>query len=280
MDESLKIPVVGGHAGASILPLLSQATPSVKDKLTDEQVEALTVRIQNGGTEVVMAKAGAGSATLSMAKAGAQFAISLIKAQNGEKGIVECAYVESDVVPECQWFATQVEIGPNGIEKNLGLGELDTFEKQKPPRPSRNSCRPSRRGRVRGQHGREEGGLNETQQQQQQQHGKIQGSNKNSARAPIALCAEWKCSPDEERKGAVPVPGWQKHQQVTLCCATMMEALGGKKLEAIEQITLLCILRPRFLSRGFLLGLVVAIDLTSCHAYSGGPSDQRNNKIK
>ena len=128
---SLKIPVVGGHAGASILPLLSQATPSVKDKLTDEQVEALTVRIQNGGTEVVMAKAGAGSATLSMAKAGAQFAISLIKAQNGEKGIVECAYVESDVVPECQWFATQVEIGPNGIEKNLGLGELDTFEKQK-----------------------------------------------------------------------------------------------------------------------------------------------------
>ena len=48
-----------------------------------------------------------------------------------EKGIVECAYVESDVVPECQWFATPVEIGPNGIEKNLGLGELDAFEKEK-----------------------------------------------------------------------------------------------------------------------------------------------------
>ena len=29
---NLKIPVVGGHAGASILPLLSQATPPVKDK--------------------------------------------------------------------------------------------------------------------------------------------------------------------------------------------------------------------------------------------------------
>jgi malate dehydrogenase len=129
--ESIKIPVVGGHAGASILPLLSQASPSVKDKLTDKQVEDLTTRIQNGGTEVVMAKAGAGSATLSMAKAGAQFAISLIKALKGEKGIVECAYVESDVVPECQWFATPVEIGPNGIEKNLGLGELDAFEKEK-----------------------------------------------------------------------------------------------------------------------------------------------------
>ena len=78
-----------------------------------------------------MAKAGAGSATLSMAKAGAQFAISLIKAMKGEKGIVECAYVESDVVPECQWFATPVELGVNGIEKNLGLGELDAFEQQK-----------------------------------------------------------------------------------------------------------------------------------------------------
>jgi malate dehydrogenase len=128
---NLKIPVVGGHAGASILPLLSQATPPVKDKLTDEQIEALTVRIQNGGTEVVQAKAGGGSATLSMAKAGAQFAVSLIKAMNGEKGIVECAYVESDVVPECQWFATPIELGVNGVEKNLGLGELDAFEQQK-----------------------------------------------------------------------------------------------------------------------------------------------------
>lgn len=51
----------------------------------------------------MQAKAGAGSATLSMAKAGAQFAISLIRAKNGEKGIVECCYVESDVVPECKW---------------------------------------------------------------------------------------------------------------------------------------------------------------------------------
>merc|ERR1711865_839833 len=41
---NLKIPVVGGHAGASILPLLSQSTPPVKEHLTDEQIEALTVR--------------------------------------------------------------------------------------------------------------------------------------------------------------------------------------------------------------------------------------------
>merc|ERR1719345_268386 len=127
---NLKIPVVGGHAGASILPLLSQSTPPVKEHLTDEQIEALTVRIQNGGTEVVQAKAGAGSATLSMAKAGAQFAVSLIRAKNGEEGIVECAYVESDVT-ECQWFATPILLGKDGVEKNLGIGEIDEFETAK-----------------------------------------------------------------------------------------------------------------------------------------------------
>jgi len=129
--QGFNVPVIGGHAGASILPLLSRSTPECLSKLSQEQVEALTHRIQNGGTEVVAAKAGAGSATLSMAKAGADFVLSLVRAQLGEKGIVECSYVESDVVPECQWFSTEVEIGTEGIVKNFGLGEMNDFEKQK-----------------------------------------------------------------------------------------------------------------------------------------------------
>lgn len=44
---------------------------------------------------MVKAKAGAGSATLSMAYAGARFAFSMIKALNGEAGVVECAYIRS-----------------------------------------------------------------------------------------------------------------------------------------------------------------------------------------
>ena len=42
-----------------------QATP--KANLSDEEITALTKRTQDGGTEVVEAKAGKGSATLSMA---------------------------------------------------------------------------------------------------------------------------------------------------------------------------------------------------------------------
>jgi len=127
--QEMNVPVIGGHAGASILPLLSRSTPESKSKLSKEQVEALTDRIQNGGTEVVLAKAGAGSATLSMAKAGADFAIALVRAQKGEKGVVQCAYVESDVVPGCNWFSTEVEIDANGVAKNFGLGEMDDYEK-------------------------------------------------------------------------------------------------------------------------------------------------------
>lgn len=44
---------------------LLQATP--KANLSDDYIKALTKRTQDGGTEVVEAKAGKGSATLSMA---------------------------------------------------------------------------------------------------------------------------------------------------------------------------------------------------------------------
>ena len=40
--KGLKIPVVGGHSGATILPLLSQCKPAVK--LTEEQRDAVTYR--------------------------------------------------------------------------------------------------------------------------------------------------------------------------------------------------------------------------------------------
>merc|ERR1711910_24115 len=92
-----------------------------------DELKALTERIQDAGTEVVKAKAGAGSATLSMAYAAARFTDSLIKGINGQEGVVECAFVASNVT-EAKYFATPLVLGPNGIEKNLGLGTLTSFE--------------------------------------------------------------------------------------------------------------------------------------------------------
>ncbi|KAH9503171.1 malate DEHYDROGENASE, NAD-dependent [Bulinus truncatus] len=119
-------PVIGGHSGITIIPVISQCTPSVSFP-QDERVK-LSVRIQNAGTEVVEAKAGAGSATLSMAFAANLFARDLLEAMNGTEGKVQCAYVRSDET-EAKYFATPVLLGKNGIEKNLGIGKLLDYER-------------------------------------------------------------------------------------------------------------------------------------------------------
>ncbi|KAJ7978433.1 malate dehydrogenase [Quillaja saponaria] len=107
------VPVVGGHAGITILPLLSKTKPSVN--FTDEEIQELTVRIQNAGTEVVEAKAGAGSATLSMAYAAARFVESSLRALDGDGDVYECSYVQSDLT-ELPFFASRVKLGRNGVE--------------------------------------------------------------------------------------------------------------------------------------------------------------------
>lgn len=112
--------------GVTIIPLLSNVQPAVK--FPDDKVKALTERIQEAGTEVVKAKAGAGSATLSMAYAGARFALSLVRALNGDSNVVECSYVRSDVTA-ATYFSTPLKLGKNGIEKNLGLPSLNAYEK-------------------------------------------------------------------------------------------------------------------------------------------------------
>ena len=130
--ETVKVPVIGGHSGPTILPLLSQAlSEGRKIDFTQEEIESLTHRIQNAGTEVVEAKAGGGSATLSMAEAGARFAVAVFKALLGED-CVRYAYVESKKdsgYPE--FFAHPVRFGLTGVEEILPIGQLSEYEKEK-----------------------------------------------------------------------------------------------------------------------------------------------------
>ena len=90
---------------------------------------SLTKRIQNAGTEVVEAKAGGGSATLSMGQAAARFGLSLLRAMQGESNVVECAYVEGKG-EHTRFFAQPVLLGKNGIAELLDVGKLSAFEQQ------------------------------------------------------------------------------------------------------------------------------------------------------
>ncbi|MUJ36066.1 malate dehydrogenase [Aliivibrio fischeri] len=122
----IRVPVIGGHSGVTILPLLSQVQGV---EFTAEEVAALTPRIQNAGTEVVEAKAGGGSATLSMGQAACRFGLSLVKAMSGEEGVVECAYVEGNG-EHARFFAQPILLGKNGVEEIQSYGELSAFEQE------------------------------------------------------------------------------------------------------------------------------------------------------
>lgn len=122
VDENIS--VVGGHSGVTIVPLFSQS--SHPDLVGNPE---LLKRVQFGGDEVVQAKDGAGSATLSMAMAGARFAESLLKAKT-EKGVIEPTFVDSPLFKDqgIDFFASNVELGPEGVEKIHGVGKVDAKE--------------------------------------------------------------------------------------------------------------------------------------------------------
>ncbi|CRK85603.1 Malate dehydrogenase [Candidatus Providencia siddallii] len=124
--KEIEVLVIGGHSETTILPLLSHLE---KIHLTDEEIIILTKRIQNAGTEIVKAKSGNGSATLSMGYAAARLCLSVIRGMQGEKNIIECVYTEGDR-KYARFFAQPVMFGKNGIEKYLQIGNLSSFEKK------------------------------------------------------------------------------------------------------------------------------------------------------
>jgi malate dehydrogenase len=120
------VPVIGGHAGVTIMPVFSQ-DPSAAT-ISSTKIPDLDKRTQDAGTEVVNAKNGKGSATLSMAYAGARFASSVLAGLAGEPK-VECAYVMSNLVEGLPYFTSKVKFGKNGVEEVLPLGKLNDYEK-------------------------------------------------------------------------------------------------------------------------------------------------------
>mmetsp|Transcript_114584 Transcript_114584/g.370435 ORF Transcript_114584/g.370435 Transcript_114584/m.370435 type:complete len:232 (+) Transcript_114584:2-697(+) len=120
----INIPVIGGHAGTTIMPVFSQ--DKIAKTIAEDKIAELDKHVQNAGTDVVDAKGGKGSATLSMAYAGARFGKSVLAGLAGRRR-VECAYCKSDVT-DLPYFAQKVVFGEGGITKVLPLGDLNEYE--------------------------------------------------------------------------------------------------------------------------------------------------------
>jgi len=133
------IPVIGGHSGITIIPLISKSSVPLPPNVN---LDELTNRIQFGGDEVVKAKDGTGSATLSMAYAGALFAEKVIRAKKGEKVEVVQSYVhlsadkeggegvKKEISKELDYFSVSIELGTDGVQKILPIGEVTEYEKE------------------------------------------------------------------------------------------------------------------------------------------------------
>lgn len=107
------VTVIGGHSGKTIVPI-------IKNKLyvnsLHEQYNDFVHRVQFGGDEVVKAKDGAGSATLSMALAGYRFAEQILKSIHREATSTIPTFV----------YLPGIENGLK-IQKKLGNDSLEYF---------------------------------------------------------------------------------------------------------------------------------------------------------
>ncbi|CCJ30658.1 unnamed protein product [Pneumocystis jirovecii] len=147
------IPVVGGHSGMTIIPLISQSDPKVE--LSEEQLRSLIHKVQYAGDEVVKAKDRNGSATLSMAYSAFILIDAILKigflifyrsllilvyAKTGVSGIVQCSFVYlpgisggneiMEKINNLSFFSVPLVLGKDGIEKVHSFDFVFEIEKQ------------------------------------------------------------------------------------------------------------------------------------------------------
>ncbi|KAK6204282.1 malate dehydrogenase [Scheffersomyces amazonensis] len=129
-----RISVIGGHSGDTIVPLIN-ASPEVARKvsnLTTDQYNKFINRVQYGGDEVVKAKNGAGSATLSMAYAGYRFAENVLASLAGKEStaaIPDSSYIYLPGIPGGKELSTKYLKGVDffSVPVVLEQGQIKSF---------------------------------------------------------------------------------------------------------------------------------------------------------
>lgn len=126
-----KISVIGGHSGDTIVPLINynKLVGLISSK---SQYDEFVHRVQFGGDEVVKAKNGAGSATLSMAYAGYRFAEYVIDSLSGRlknEPVPDSAYIYLPGISGGKEFSNAHLQGVDffSVPVFLSNGEINSF---------------------------------------------------------------------------------------------------------------------------------------------------------
>lgn len=91
VGDERSVDVVGGHSPQTIVPLMSLAQPCAR--VGARVLEGVVNRVRFGGREIYYAKEQNGGATLSTAYAVSRFTEAVCEGLQGDKNVVQCAYV-------------------------------------------------------------------------------------------------------------------------------------------------------------------------------------------
>ncbi|EZA55020.1 hypothetical protein DMN91_009413 [Ooceraea biroi] len=122
---SMSVPLAGGADSRTIVPLLSRAVPF--NQFTNAQRKTLLQSFRTGD-EATTESVDDDGPSLSSGTAAAKLIIALASGLCGFEHVITCAYARSNVLPICRFFTSQVQLGPEGIKRNLGLPKISPAE--------------------------------------------------------------------------------------------------------------------------------------------------------
>ncbi|XP_015432319.1 PREDICTED: probable malate dehydrogenase, mitochondrial [Dufourea novaeangliae] len=126
--ECITIPVIGGSCSETCIPIFSRAKPC--NKISQQEASRLTKAVRFADDEISEISKKKERTCFAMAFGAARFCMSLCKALRHQHDVVECAYVRSYVIPDVTYFAAPLALGPDGIQKHLGIPPLNDYERK------------------------------------------------------------------------------------------------------------------------------------------------------
>uniref|UniRef100_A0ABD2XD98 Lactate/malate dehydrogenase C-terminal domain-containing protein n=1 Tax=Trichogramma kaykai TaxID=54128 RepID=A0ABD2XD98_9HYME len=134
--NSVNVPIVGGGCPKTAVPLFSLTTPAAT--FSPEELYRLRNAMKRADEKVAAEKCGEGASSSTTTEpyswpmcagfAAAKFCVSLCKAMKDEAGVVECAFVRSCLIPGLNYCGAPLRLGPNGIQRHLGLPKVSADE--------------------------------------------------------------------------------------------------------------------------------------------------------
>ncbi|XP_015115384.1 probable malate dehydrogenase, mitochondrial [Diachasma alloeum] len=118
----LSIPVVGGADPSTLVPLLTIAKPL--NYISQEHEKLLVNQLRACDRDLEDCTDDFKGPAMSSGAAAARFISTLARALTGEPNVRCSAYVRSNIIPFCRYFANEVEVGTTGIKCNYGLPKV------------------------------------------------------------------------------------------------------------------------------------------------------------